>query len=262
MKNYIVIALLGHGDEYYKDVDSFLVTLLHDEDSRVIAVGDADEYLDSMNRTGDPACFTALVGSFSELKRETENGEQVIGFRASGNIFDTAVDICTSYNCQGLLSLGSDESDLPRYFETDNVILKLQITPRDKKVICCPAIKDFTYEVLVDQLIRVDSLTHTAFFEHEKPMVFLNNIFGPEICEKIIDIAGATKIKLVVTDAEDAEQHLDDYRCFLSAHGLPDETNVTIYYGLMFEYACILHDFKDAYYNVLDFASFERASEW
>ena len=262
MQNYLVVALLGHGDEYYRDVNSFLVTLLHDEESRVVVVGDADDYLDSMKRTGDPACFTALVGSFSDLKREIEDGEQVIGFRAHGNIFDTAVDICSSYNCKGLLSLGSDASELPRYYETDNVILKLQVTPKGKKVICCPAIKEYSYEVLVDQLLRVDSLTHTAFFEHEKPMVILNNIFGQELCEKMIDIAGATKIKLVMTDAEDAQYHLDDYRCFLSACGLPDETNVTIYYGLMFEYACILKDFKDAYYNILDFADFERASEW
>ena len=263
MQNYLVMALLGHGDDYYRDVNSFLVTLLHNEESKVIVVGEAEDYLDSLSRTGDPACFTALVSSFSDLKRETESAEQVIGFSVgTRNIFDTAADICTSFNCMGLLSLGPDSEDLPKYFETDNVILKLQISDKGRKIICCPAVKEYSYEVLVDQLFRVDSLTHGSFFEHEKPMVFLNDIFGPTLCEQVVDIAGATKIKLVSTDAEEAQHHLDDYRCFLSAHGLPEETNVTIYYGLGFEYACILHDFKESYYNVLDNADFERAGEW
>ena len=113
MQNYLVIALLGHGDEYYKDVNSFLVTLLHDENTRVIVVGDAEEYMDSILRTGDPACVTSLVATFAEVKREIDDQEQVIGFNCRGkNIFDTAYDLCGSYNCIAILSLGSDMGEV------------------------------------------------------------------------------------------------------------------------------------------------------
>ena len=93
-------------------------------------------------------------------------------------------------------------------------------------------------------------------------MAFLTDLFGDELAESIIDIAGPTGINLVATVAADAARNVNDYRCFLSANGLPQDTNVTIYYGLEFEYACILSDFEKSYHNILNFADFERVGEW
>lgn len=261
MKSYTLIVLLSSGDEYFEEVNSLLMSFLHDEGRKAVVLGNLDAYTTSVLKSRNPICFNSLVDSTESLKREVADGEQIIGFDVhDSDPLDMALYISRQMNCSVIFTLGPDERTLAMHRFIRPTFM-LQLTENGDKIFKCSSDSDLSYETLVDQLINVDSLSHSPFFDHDKPMVVLSDIIGDTITGQLVIVAAHMGISLVATTKEEAFADLSRYRAILTVKGI-EYSNVTISYGLPFEYVNIRSNFLEACNFIRTMVQYENRGEW
>lgn len=262
MQNYIIVNLCSHDRAFYLEVNDVFQKAIGNENRYFIIVGNFKPYIDVVLAEGKALPFCAFASCRETLRECVEEGERMIAFDChEDNPVRASLRIYNELNVNVIVSLGNDG----RYFKMNSnapkAMIAMQLLDNGAKIFRYPENKEACYEDLVDELLNVDSITHSPFFKKNLPLALISDAIGENVTEQLKLVAGHMGIDMVVKKKDEALSNPGSFKAILSLYGVKDAA-VTILYGLPFQYVNIERNFRSVIPFLADLVKYENKGEW